>query len=129
CSWVFVMGVIWTKKRWAAKPTSRCGRAAADESSSRDHYRPRIYAGSRLDEQRDRPVVHEVDPHASAEPSSLRAEAFAHPLVQRLGRLGWRGVDEARPVPLARVAVERELADAQDLAARVDDRHVHAPFG
>ena len=54
-------------------------------------------------------------------------EALAEALVERLGELGARRADEARPVALARVAVERELADAQDLA--VAERLVHAPVG
>ena len=56
-----------------------------------------------------------------------RTEPLAEALVQRLGVLGPRGGDVARAVALSRVAVERELADAQDLA--VAERLVHPPLG
>ncbi len=46
-------------------------------------------------------------------------------LIQRLGLLGGGGRDEARPVAATRVAVQRELAHAQDLA--LAQRLVHVP--
>ena len=52
-------------------------------------------------------------------PPPSRPERLAHALVERLGLLGRRGVHEARAVALARVAVERELAHAEQLAAGV----------
>ena len=54
------------------------------------------------------------------------AEARAEALVQRLGDLARRGGDVGRAVALARVAVERELADDDDLA--LAERLVHAAF-
>jgi hypothetical protein len=64
-----------------------------------------------------------------AERSTLRSERRAHALVERLRQLGRRGVHEARAVALARVAVERELGDAEQLAADVADRQVQLAFG
>ena len=51
---------------------------------------------------------------------------LAEALVEALGRLARRGGDERRAVALARVAVERELADAEHLA--VPERGVHPPL-
>ena len=48
-------------------------------------------------------------------------------LVHRLRLLGGRCLREARPVALARVGDERELADDERLAADVDERAVEAP--
>ncbi|MDX6669939.1 MAG: hypothetical protein QOI91_302 [Solirubrobacteraceae bacterium] len=52
-----------------------------------------------------------------------RAPALAEPLVERLGVLGAGRGDVGGTVALPRVAVERELGDAQDLA--VAQRLVH----
>ena len=62
-----------------------------------------------------------------AEHAALRAEPLAEALVERLGVLGPRRGDVGRAVALARVAVERELRDAQHLA--VAERLVHAALG
>src|SRR4051794_19773569 len=109
-----------TKKRWAAKPTLRCGTSAADESPSAAEYSPLV-----LDDQCHRAVVCKLDDHVRAEPAALRREPRAHALIQRLGLLRRCRVGEAGPVAPACVAVQRELADAQDLAADIGDRSVH----
>src|SRR5215213_6223036 len=59
-----------------------------------------------------------------AEPAAPGVEAVAEALVQGLGDLGLGGIREARAVALASVGVERELADAEDLA--IAERLVHA---
>ena len=46
-------------------------------------------------------------------------------LVQRHRDFGARGVDEARPAPLCRVAVQRELADDEHRAVDVGKPEVH----
>src|SRR3954469_11243273 len=69
-----------------------------------------------LDQQGHRAVVDQLDLHERAEHPAVRAEALAHPPVERLGVLGPRRGDVRGAVALARVAVERELGDAEDLA-------------
>src|SRR5437660_4455303 len=54
-----------------------------------------------LDQQCDRPVVGQLDRHQRAEHTAPRTQALAEALVERLGLLGWRGRDVARPVALA----------------------------
>src|SRR4051812_46343901 len=76
-------------------------------------------------DQGDGPVVDELHLHVGAELAALRAERLPHPPVQRFGRLRRRGLDEARAVSLARVGVEREVRNAQDLALDVAHRAVH----
>jgi hypothetical protein len=58
--------------------------------------------------------------HRHAELPELLAEVF----VERLGDLGSRGVRERRAVALRRVRDERELADDERGAARVEHRAV-----
>src|SRR3954454_16331673 len=51
-----------------------------------------------------------------AEDALLGVQARADALVERLGLLGPGRLDVGRAVALARIAVERELRDAEDLA-------------
>src|SRR5215208_898925 len=83
----------------------------------------------RLQQQCDRTVVDERHLHVGAEGAALGAEGRSHALIERLRVGRRRRVDEARPVALARVAVERELGDAQQLPADVPDRAVQLPLG
>jgi hypothetical protein len=67
--------------------------------------------------------------HACAEDTGLdlqaeRAQRLAEGVEQRLRFLGRRCVGEARPVPLARVAEQRELADREDGARGIEDAEV-----
>jgi hypothetical protein len=55
--------------------------------------------------------------------TAIRADARAKTVIQRLCELRWRCRDVARPVALVQVAIERELAHAQDLT--VAERLVH----
>src|SRR5919198_2550975 len=64
--------------------------------------------------------------HVRAEASALGTECATHSLVQALAVVRARGLNEARAVALARVAIDGEVADAQDLAADVLDREVHS---
>jgi ribosomal protein S18 acetylase RimI-like enzyme len=57
---------------------------------------------------------------------ALGAERLDEPLDERLRLLGPRRVDEARPVALAGVCDQRELADDERLAADVEERAVEA---
>ena len=57
------------------------------------------------------------------EHAALGPEQLADQLVERLGDLRRRRAGEARPVALADVAVERELADAEDPALAQRLRH------
>ena len=77
---------------------------------------------------RDGTVVADLDEHPGAEGTSRDRNPFAlqsgaEGLVDGLRLLGAGGVREARPVALCRVREERELADDERLAVRVD----HAP--
>src|SRR3954453_14274705 len=82
---------------------------------------------SDLEHHGDRPVVDERHSHAGAEDASLGAHLLAEPVIQRLGVLTGRRLDIARARPLTGVAVQRELADAEDLA--IAERLVHLPAG
>src|SRR5215216_3645191 len=90
--------------------------------------RPRK-AGSHLDQQRHGAIVRQCHGHPGAEDSPLRSQRCADALVERLGFLGRGRVHEARAVALPDVAVEGELADAQDVAPGVTEREVHLPLG
>ena len=57
----------------------------------------------------------------------LAAGPLAEQLIERLGLLRPCGGDEAGPVALACVAIEGELADAEDLA--LAEGLVHVPVG
>ncbi len=59
----------------------------------------------------------------------LLAEQPAEPLVERVRPLGRRRLDEARAVPLARVAEERELRDDEDAPAHLGEGEVHLAGG
>src|SRR5215211_182314 len=82
---------------------------------------------SKLEQERHRAVVDQLDLHQGAEHATRRPQPFADLFVERLGVLRAGGVDVGRPVALAAVAVERELRDAQHLA--VAQRLVHPPLG
>ena len=84
-------------------------------------------SASGLEQQRDRPIVDERDRHVRAEHAAPGLGALAEALVELLGLLRARGVHEARPIPAPRIAVEGELADAEDLA--VAERLVHVALG
>src|SRR5579871_3450241 len=78
-------------------------------------------------EDRDGPVVDELDLHVSAEAPACRSELVADQLVERTRELRRGGAGEAGAVAAARVGVERELADAQHRA--LAERVVHLPCG
>src|SRR3954471_18123952 len=94
--------------------------------SSRLPLGPRRTPPLDLDDHGHRTVVHELKRHPRTEASTLGAEFLAHPFIERLGLLPGGGVHETRAVALACVAVDGEVADAQDLALRVREREVHA---
>ena len=116
-----VWGRIVAQKKAGARPPFdprfRC------EKRFRGEYSPALArtaalgtASSHLEHHRDRAVVDQRDAHAGPEHALLGAESLAEPVVERLGLLAGSGLDVARPVALARVPVEGELADAEDLA-------------
>ena len=77
----------------------------------------------RLEQDRHWPVVDQRDVHSRSEDAArdlhaLRFESLAEALVERLGDLWARSAREARPVPLARIRKQRELADDQSCPAR-----------
>jgi hypothetical protein len=94
---------------------------------------PATAAYFRVEHERDRAVVHEIDDHVGAELPRLDAHSgrfdVALKLIEPWNRLvgGRRGV-ERRPPPLANISVERELRDEQHLTADLHDRTVHAPL-
>jgi len=78
-----------------------------------------------VDDDCDRPVVHEVDGHPGAEAAGLRLDAetaqlFGEGRDERLGRLGTSGGVEAGAAAAADVGEERELADDERLATGVE---------
>ena len=80
-----------------------------------------------FEQQRHGAVIHQLDLHVGAEDAAPGARQAAEVLVQRLRLLARRGGGIARAVPAARVAVERELAHAEDLP--LPQRLVHAAVG
>jgi hypothetical protein len=85
-----------------------------------------------VEDDRHRPVVHQVhrhprseDPglHGNPELSQRRGEA----LVERLGLLRARGVGEARPVALLRFGQQCELAYDERRTAGVEERAIESP--
>jgi hypothetical protein len=84
-----------------------------------------------VEHDRDRPVVDQLDRHSRPEGAGLDRDAdgaqpLAEQLVQRLGLLRAGSVREARPVPLAGVSNERELAHHERGAADVAHAEVEA---
>src|ERR1700733_14662592 len=75
-------------------------------------------------DDRHRTVVGQLDLHVGREAPALGAERFGGQLVEECRPLWLGGGGEARPVALARVGLEGELAHGEDLA--VADRVVHA---
>ena len=85
-----------------------------------------------LEDDRHRPVVHELDLHPRAEDAGLHPDAevaqrLDEAVDERRSDLGRRGIREARPLALARIREERELAHDERLVARVEQRSVEAP--
>src|SRR6185295_16084150 len=69
-----------------------------------------------VEDDRDRPLVGQVEPHSRAEDARLdrdpeSPERRGEVLVDRLGDVGLGGFAEARTVALLRVGDQRELAD------------------
>lgn len=82
-----------------------------------------------VEHDRDGALVGDLDEHACAEGTSrdrdaLPLEGGAERLVDGLRLFRAGGVREARPVALRRARDERELADDERLAVRVDDAPV-----
>src|SRR5215218_4284533 len=86
-----------------------------------------VMASSDLEHDGDRPVVDERDPHAGAEDPLGRGGLLAEAVIERLCLLPRSGLYVARARALLRISVERELADAEDLA--VAERLVHLAVG
>jgi hypothetical protein len=89
----------------------------------------RRFVVSDREDDRHRPVVDELDPHARAEDAGLDlqpegTQRLAEGVVERLGLVRRRRGGEARPVSLARVAEQRELAHREHRAAGVHDAAV-----
>jgi hypothetical protein len=84
---------------------------------------------SRVERDRDRAVVDELDLHACTENALLDRHAelskrCGEVLVEGLGELRPRRMRERRSVSLRRVGDQRELADDESLAAGVQERAV-----
>src|SRR5439155_21062681 len=85
------------------------------------------------DDNRHRPVVHELDLHPRAEYSAAngnaeRGELGAEMLIHRLRLLGRGGIAEARAVALLRVGDEGELRYDERRAAGVEQAAIEAAF-
>src|SRR5215218_105609 len=82
-----------------------------------------------LEHDSDRPVVDELDRHPGAEHSGLDADAQvaerrSEGLVEPLRLLGRGRLGKARAIALRRIRDQRELADDERLAARVEEAAV-----
>src|SRR5713226_7589957 len=79
----------------------------------------------RVEQQSNRAFVDDAQLHGGAEHALLDVDAAAaaesaEAVVERLGRFRRRRVDEGRPAPLARVAVQSELGDGEHRALHLD---------
>src|SRR4051794_33772496 len=105
-------------------------RAASPGMHRRATYLARIpRLALQVEDDRDRPVVDELDGHRGAEDAALhghaeRLEVGAEALVERLRLLRRRRLREAGPVALAGVGEERELGDDERSAAGVEQAPV-----
>src|SRR5208282_1551222 len=93
--------------------------------------RSKILVG--VEQNRDGPIVHELERHVRLKDTGLDAHAKrpqrAHKfLVERFPQFRRRRVDEAGAALAARVAVQRELRDGERRAARIEERPVHFPL-
>ncbi len=91
----------------------------------------RTQVARRVQDQGERPVVHQLHVHRRAETAGChampeRAQALHEPIHQRRGDLRQRGIGEARSPAAPQVGVERELADHQEAAIHVGQRQVGA---
>jgi hypothetical protein len=90
--------------------------------------------GRQIDDERDRPVVHELDRHARAEAAAGDLEAGGTPeldqaLESGTSLLGRRRALERRPAPARERGQESELGDQQDRAAGGAQVEIHLPVG
>lgn len=85
----------------------------------RPDYRAIRPARSDLEQERDRPVVDETEPHipaeyASRDPGPSGSQRSDECVDERLGNVSTSRRGPGRTSPLAAVAVERELAHNED---------------
>ncbi len=97
------------------------------DSSARLRFAAAVPLG--IEQDRHGAVVPDLDEHAGAEGALCDLDALpfqggAERFVDGLRLLGAGGVREARPIALRRVREERELADDERLAGRVDEAPV-----
>ena len=71
----------------------------------------------RVEHDRHRAVVDQLDAHVRTEAPALGAQQFAQALVKHLGAFRRRRLFETRAAAATSVSEQRELADAEDLAA------------
>ncbi len=93
---------------------------------------PRGINGSQLQQHRRRPLVDQRHGHLGAEPAGGHggpepAQLVGHRLDQRLGLLGAGRIHPTGPTSPVGIAVQRELADHQDLTAGLGHRTIHDP--
>src|SRR5205807_3868146 len=88
----------------------------------------------RVQYDRHRSVVDELDRHARAEDAALHRNATAGKRSAELQVKGFclfrrRGLRKARPVSLARVCQQRELAHNERRPAAIEQASVESPLG
>src|SRR3954453_4680214 len=119
------------------RPAIRCAEcrsASAAPAASATTMPARPEAKSPLEPEGHRTIVDELHVHHRAEFSGLYlrpglAELLDEAIVQRYRDFRPRGSDEARPPPLPRVTVQRELGDHEQRPAHVREREVHLVVG
>ena len=85
-----------------------------------------------VEQQRDRTVVDQRDVHVQAKGArghgkAPRTNALGEIPVKLFGKIGRRGMGEARAAALAAITQERELADNEHFPTDVGEREVHLP--
>ena len=83
----------------------------------------------RIQDEGRRPFIDQFDIHHRSEDPELDlntsiSERFDYSVEDRTGNFAGRRPREARPTPLTRVRVERELADKQHTAVNVEQRSI-----
>ena len=116
------------RRRAPARPAD----ALADRSpDGRFVVSPRA-TGRRVEPDRERAVVDELDRHLGTEPAGRHghaqpAQRIGEPQVEPLGEVRRGGAGEPGPASAARVGEERELRDHQRRPADVEQRPVRPP--
>src|SRR5688572_27131748 len=123
-------------KRWRRRESGSSTIAPVADSPGTDSRSapPRGVEIAGVEDEGHRAVIGEVDVHVLAEGAAVTGDpggfdGGAERVIEWQCGVAGRGCVERGPAAAADVAVQRELADAEDLAANIGKAEVHTPFG